>query len=517
VVNRILAADPNANINYTFGYIPGWANGNAGVAAPPSDLGVNGSAYFNNFVSCIVARYAGKIKFWEMWNEPSIAGTWSGTTQQMVYMAKGAYAAAKAANPSAVVLTPSSISGWWTDATGAYQSWMAEYLADGGGPYADSVALHTYPADTPPQPPEYLANIVAYAKYAMAANGIGGDQIFSTEWNCAASGNCAGGAITDPVYLAVYYILGWPLGLVEQGHYEYDSSSAEFSLTGNNQGLNLAGAAYRVVENWLLGSTWTSAPARQAGANGIRNPSMSGAVAGSGSTCATMTNGTPPTNMSVFGDTTYGVNWQIVAAGAGYIDFRVCGTETAGGSGQTQLLLDSTPSVVQNQWETLSINLALVAGSFANNTPAFYWNEATSGGGYLTTDAWRAAYPQSESSLDVAQQAYWTYTTKITNASAAHAQAIFSIGYSVGQAFDVTLRITSPSIDTGTVWQGDLTQANGTNHRIVWDVSGGPTAYSTSYGYWRGVDSSRGAAVAGNVTITNSPIILDVAIQGVRF
>jgi hypothetical protein len=312
-------------------------------------------------------------------------------------------------------------------------------------------------------------------------------------------------------------ILGWPIGIVEQDHYEYDTSSAQFALTGNNQGLNLAGAAYRVVENWLLGSTWTSAPARQAAANGIRNPSMSGAVAGSGSTCGTMTNGTPPTNMSVFGDTTHGVNWQIVAAGAGYIDFRVCGTETAGGSGQTQLLLDSTPSVVQNQWETLSINLALVAGSFANNTPAFYWNEATSGGGYLTTDGYRAAYPLSETNLDVAQQAYWTYTTKITNASAAHALAIFSIGYSVGQAFDVTLRIASPSIDTGTVWQGDLTQANGTTHRIAWDVSGGPTSYSTAYNYWRDIAGQYHSVVGGNATLTNSPIILDTAIQGVRF
>ena len=511
---------------YTFGYVPGWANSSAGVAVPPSDLTSAGSPSFNNFATCLAARYAGTINYFELWNEPYISATWSGTAQQMVYMAKGAYAAIHAANANAVVLSPNSSGAIWSDATGSYQTYLQEFLADGGGPYFDVLALHLYPADTAPQPPEYLANMVAYNQYALAAHSLSTVPIWGTEWSCTAnqSGNCI--TNSGQTYLAVYYILGWPLGISRMLHYQYDNGGAWSQLTGNNQGLNAAGAAYRAVETWLLGGTWTSAPARQVGTNDIRNSTMTGAVAGTGSTCSTMTNGTPPTNMGVYAnDSAHGVYWQIVSASGGYIDLRICGTPTAGANGATQFYFESASHVAATlgTFLTFSFNLSLKAGSFTNVTPSFQWNETNSGGGYLGTDANRYVYPFSDSSLAVSSQKYWTYTTEITNSLAAYVQPLLSVNYTVGNAFDITLRIASPSIDNGTTWQGAITRSNGAQSIIAWDVSGSASFTTTSAcggsncAYWRDIFGSLHPVSGSSVLLSNSPIILDAVAQPVRF
>ena len=53
-----------------------------GICDPPDDLSCNGSGtdqHFKNFVSALINHLGpGKIKYWEMWNEPNIQKEWSG-------------------------------------------------------------------------------------------------------------------------------------------------------------------------------------------------------------------------------------------------------------------------------------------------------------------------------------------------------------------------------------------------------------------------------------------------------
>lgn len=89
--------------------VPAWARDRTGV---PRGLALAPDAADNTwgvFVGDIVARYAGRIDRWIIWNEPDIADrdapghTWDGTLEQFVQLQRTAYLAAKSANPEALV------------------------------------------------------------------------------------------------------------------------------------------------------------------------------------------------------------------------------------------------------------------------------------------------------------------------------------------------------------------------------------------------------------------------------
>lgn len=89
--------------------VPLWARDRQGVPrglALPADDPDNLWAVF---VGEVVARYAGRIDRWIIWNEPDIddpdapGHTWDGTIEQLVQLQRTAYLAARAANPDAIV------------------------------------------------------------------------------------------------------------------------------------------------------------------------------------------------------------------------------------------------------------------------------------------------------------------------------------------------------------------------------------------------------------------------------
>ena len=84
---------------------PAWsrADGNAGgTLAPPDDL-----TDFGNFVETVVTRYKGRIRYYQIWNEPNIYPEWGEqpvSPEGYVALLKVAYARAKAADPDCVIL-----------------------------------------------------------------------------------------------------------------------------------------------------------------------------------------------------------------------------------------------------------------------------------------------------------------------------------------------------------------------------------------------------------------------------
>jgi len=133
------------DVVYTFGRTPAWASSNrtgycqnnaAGSCYPPAS-----QQYWKDFVTAISLRYAGKIKYWELWNEPNAANSWTGTTAQMVTMAQNAYPIIKANASGAVVLSAGP------QGPSAY-IWLDDYLAAGGGTYADGFSFHGYLGNT---------------------------------------------------------------------------------------------------------------------------------------------------------------------------------------------------------------------------------------------------------------------------------------------------------------------------------------------------------------------------------
>jgi len=127
-------------ILFNFGRTPQWASsspwktcgGGPGQCMPPYSM-----TDWGNWVRAVVTRYKGRIKYYELWNEPDAWNWWSGTTSQMIQMAKVAYPIIKSVDPGAIVVSPcpQGVNGY---------KWMDGFFAAGGASYVDVIAFHGY-------------------------------------------------------------------------------------------------------------------------------------------------------------------------------------------------------------------------------------------------------------------------------------------------------------------------------------------------------------------------------------
>ena len=140
----------------TFAYVPCWDAptcsappvASTGTNAPPNYLTASGSPTFNAFVTALVNHcsaaghcVASYIKGYEMWNEWSQSGFWTGTALQLYQMVAPAVAIIRANVPNAVILMPSTTeasSSWQTD----FATWLG--LENSYGRISNWVNFHAY-------------------------------------------------------------------------------------------------------------------------------------------------------------------------------------------------------------------------------------------------------------------------------------------------------------------------------------------------------------------------------------
>ena len=271
----------NVDVLYTFGETPAWAssspatvcgtNGSPnGSCAPPNDLNADGTGanqHWKDFVTAVVTRANGKIKYWEIWNEPTIAGYWTGTNQQMLRLAQDAYTIIKAIDPNALVTTPSPSTG-----INGVANWMGPYLALGGGKYADIMAFQGYNWSTQagvyPQP-EAIVPLVNNLEAVLVSNGQNTKPLWCTEGGW---GDTTGNGFVDQdmhaAFLARHYLLQESEGVDRYYWFAWDNGFDSLGLPDGlwvpTTGITLAGTAYQQVENWIVGAT----PTAQCSANG---------------------------------------------------------------------------------------------------------------------------------------------------------------------------------------------------------------------------------------------------------
>lgn len=141
---------------------PAWAGGGFPINGPPDrpqDLA--------DFLTALASRYKGRIRAYEVWNEPNLAREWGGKLPDpgaYVKLLKLAYQAIKAADPGAMVisagLTPT---GTWNNESRP-DDWYLEsmYIAMGGKSdgYFDVLGVHGAGYKSPPErdPAEVAAN-----------------------------------------------------------------------------------------------------------------------------------------------------------------------------------------------------------------------------------------------------------------------------------------------------------------------------------------------------------------------
>lgn len=98
-------------------------------------------ASVKSFATALATRYRGKIKYYEMWNEPDFPPYWKGAPNADEYFPymKAAYEGIKAGDPGAVVVI-----GGLSNPRDPY--WMTRLMQLGGGNYFDAMNVHFYPA-----------------------------------------------------------------------------------------------------------------------------------------------------------------------------------------------------------------------------------------------------------------------------------------------------------------------------------------------------------------------------------
>ena len=140
---------------------PAWTG--AQGDGPPSNL-----ADFGDFVYEVASRYGGRIRAYQIWNEPNLAREWGGRTpsaEEYVALLKVAYKGLKSADPKAIVISAGlSPTGSQPPEAIPDNAYLKQMYQAGASDYFDVLGLNAPGFKAPPEmsPDEVMANQEVY-------------------------------------------------------------------------------------------------------------------------------------------------------------------------------------------------------------------------------------------------------------------------------------------------------------------------------------------------------------------
>jgi hypothetical protein len=257
------------DLMYTFGRVPRWASPRPN--APPDDLRPDGTGtdqHWKDFVSAIAnhskSSHGARIRYWEVWNEPFMEDSWTGTNPQLVRMEQDASTVIKGIDPNAVIVSPPGAMK-----TPKQQEWMESYLHDGGGKNVDVIGLHGYIHNGRPGSRPVAADIIPAVKALrrmLEARGMGSMTIFDTEasWGRASGMGFENDEEFEAGFLAQFFLLHWSSGVSRFYWYAWNNDefgtlwSPDPASPSRPGRLHKAGFAYKQVYEWMVGATMNS-------------------------------------------------------------------------------------------------------------------------------------------------------------------------------------------------------------------------------------------------------------------
>jgi len=241
-----LAEKHHAEVLYTFGRVPAWANDNQRQSVPPKDL-----KDWDDFVRALVRHAKGRIHAYELWNEPNQSNFWSSDVKTLLEMGSRAYRIIKQEQPGAIVTTPAPT--WHT--VEPYQ-WLQTYLDLGGGKFADVIAFHGYVGVAPESLTGELERIRRVAK-----NNDVDKPIWDTESSWGIDSKLPD-ANAQSAFLARSYILHVSQGVHRFYWYAWDGSDGNTTISDRSwgtlwdrNGVRPPGEALASVVAWLQQAT----------------------------------------------------------------------------------------------------------------------------------------------------------------------------------------------------------------------------------------------------------------------
>jgi hypothetical protein len=249
----------NTAVLYVLGGTPRWASARRdekcpyglGCAAEPVKM-----AHWEEYVRRVVQRYRGRIKTYELWNEPNFSdiprdrnapGFYTGSVADMVEMARLARKVLDDIDPDAVLSTPGFVNG---------SDRLELFLEAGGKKYIQAIAYHFYSDNS-----EVFARQIVDVHAIMKRQGLEQLPLWNTE--TGVEGSLTGTPELESANrlsfsnaasrLAQYLILGSAAGLEHFYHYAWDNPRTGM-LTQSGERLP-SQDSYEKVQAWLLGST----------------------------------------------------------------------------------------------------------------------------------------------------------------------------------------------------------------------------------------------------------------------
>lgn len=263
-----LAAANKAELLLPLGFTPTWA------AARPSERGPYGPGSasepakiedWRNYVRTVATRYKGKITQYELWNEVNVPEFFSGSMGDLVLMAREAHRILKDIDSANIVVSPSVVGE-------GHYPFLDDYLARGGGAYADVIGYHFY---MPYAAPETMLKVIHEVKKIMAKHGVASKPLWNTEtgWWIANTDGSPDPPSMDPTwlklkpkqgaeFLARTMIMSWAAGVQRSYWYSWDHLGMGL-VEPKSKALKPAALAYSAVVNWLRGASIESCEVSQ--------------------------------------------------------------------------------------------------------------------------------------------------------------------------------------------------------------------------------------------------------------
>lgn len=252
----------------TLGQTPAWA------AARPNEIVDNGPGAssepaqisdWERYIRAVAKRYKGRIKYYELWNEPKfrdvdsfrveaggrVAAGFTGYTSQMVEMSRVAQRVLAEEDPDAILISP----GFHCNTVARIKSW----LKAGGGQTTSILASHFYV-----QTPEKMVGAYRAIKSTLDRYGNPEMPIWNTESGYLVENPerpakpQAYEEVLSPENLAAYmvraHLLAAAIGISRFYWYSWDIR--DMGLTRSYGATPMIGAvAYNTMTKWLRGAT----------------------------------------------------------------------------------------------------------------------------------------------------------------------------------------------------------------------------------------------------------------------
>jgi hypothetical protein len=140
----------NVELAYVLGQTPAWASSNPLDSTGVYGMGANQVPetidLWENYVRTVAERYRGKIRYYEVWNEPNFPIFFNGTIGQMSELTKSASSVLKKIDSTIQLISPGIIAGTfeWLPQHNSGKEWLQNFIKLTPAENFDIIGAHFY-------------------------------------------------------------------------------------------------------------------------------------------------------------------------------------------------------------------------------------------------------------------------------------------------------------------------------------------------------------------------------------